>query len=438
MTEAGSAVEGSTRQNEAAEATAEMVAEMSGEMRLAATGAEEAAQIAEAALAHSEHGTRIVNQASDEIERIARTVVQSAQVVATLGERSDEISGIARVIHEIADQTNLLALNAAIEAARAGEQGRGFAVVADEVRKLAERTATATGEITELIAAIPNETQAAIKTIHEGSLQASAGAGLARQAGDAFGEINNGARDTMEKVGGIARAMNAQAGRTLEIAEHVANIMSLADNNIENANAVLAEAQQLEYLASNLGEVGNIFKMGDAGDKAMKLHEAMHLVVAEAAGAVGKALDQAIERGEVNLDDLFDSNYRQIANTAPPKFSCRFDALTDRLLPSLQEPVLAEQPAATYAIAVAADGYCPTHNKRYCQPLTGDPQKDIVGNRSKRIFSDVVGKRCGCHELPFLLQTYRRDTGDIMHDISAPIYVKGRHWGGFRIGYKTE
>ena len=63
---------------------------------------------------------------------------------------------------------------------------------------------------------------------------------------------------------------------------------------------------------------------------------------------------------------------------------------------------------------------------------------DNAGNRTKRIFSDPVGKRCGSHEQPFLLQTYRRDTGEVLHDISAPIYVKGRHWGGFRIGYKTE
>ena len=70
--------------------------------------------------------------------------------------------------------------------------------------------------------------------------------------------------------------------------------------------------------------------------------------------------------------------------------------------------------------------------------MTGDEKKDFVSNRTKRVFGDPVGKRCGDHELPFLLQTYRRDTGEIMHDISAPVHVKGRHWGGVRIGYRTE
>jgi len=79
----------------------------------------------------------------------------------------------------------------------------------------------------------------------------------------------------------------------------------------------------------------------------------------------------------------------------------------------------------------------PTHNRRFSQPLTGNEKVDFVNNRTKRVFDDPVGKRCGTHRQPFLLQTYRRDTGEVLHDISAPIYVKGRHWGGFRIGYQT-
>ena len=94
--------------------------------------------------------------------------------------------------------------------------------------------------------------------------------------------------------------------------------------------------------------------------------------------------------------------------------------------------------AIAYAIACDRRGYVPTHNSRYCQALTGDEKLDMAGNRTKRIFDDPVGSRCGDHRLPFLLQTYRRDTGEIMHDMSAPVMVKGRHWGGVRVGYRTE
>ncbi|MCX7178280.1 MAG: methyl-accepting chemotaxis protein, partial [Proteobacteria bacterium] len=161
-------------------------------------------------------------------------------------------------------------------------------------------------------------------------------------------------------------------------------------------------------------------------------------IVQKAAEEIGRQLSKAVDAGKISLGDLFDQNYQAISGTQPPKYHNRFDSFADSFLPPLQEPLLDQNTALAYAICCDTKGYVPTHNQRYSQPLTGDAQKDFVGNRTKRIFGDPVGRRCGAHETPFLLQTYRRDTGEIMHDISAPIYVKGQHWGGFRIGYRTE
>ena len=83
------------------------------------------------------------------------------------------------------------------------------------------------------------------------------------------------------------------------------------------------------------------------------------------------------------------------------------------------------------------NGYFPTHNRKFSKPMTGDYDVDLAQSRTKRIFDDRTGLRCGKNTESFLLQTYKRDTGEVMHDLSAPIYVKGRHWGGFRIGYKA-
>ena len=104
----------------------------------------------------------------------------------------------------------------------------------------------------------------------------------------------------------------------------------------------------------------------------------------------------------------------------------------------MQEPFLTNHPEVVYAIATDRKGYVPTHNKRFSQPLTGDPAKDLAGNRTKRIFSDRTGSRCGAHTETVLIQTYKRDTGEVMHDLSVPIYVRGRHWGGFRVGYPPQ
>ena len=429
---------GSDQQRSAAEATMHAMEEMNIGINQVAENAELTSANAQSARELSKRGADIVDRASGEIDRIARSVEQSAQVVAALGERSQAISGIVRVIHDIADQTNLLALNAAIEAARAGEQGRGFAVVADEVRKLAERTTAATGEIGAMIGAIQSETQTAIASIQQGSNQARSGAELARQAAESLQQINQGAQETMEKIEAIASAIQQQSANGQNITGHVQDILKMAEDNNATASRTLQEAGQLDTLALNLKEVGTVFKLGERGEQAMSIHARMPAVAQQAAKEAGKVLEDAVRNGAIKPDDLFDHNYVPIPNTRPQKFHSRFDALTDKIFPPVQEPLLERNREIAYAGAVDLNGYFPTHNKRYTQPLTGDEKVDFVNNRTKRIFNDPVGKKCGAHEQPFLLQTYRRDTGEIMHDISAPIYVQGRHWGGFRVGYRTE
>ncbi|NMQ28518.1 methyl-accepting chemotaxis protein [Candidatus Accumulibacter phosphatis] len=438
MGDANRVASGSNQQRDAALATAGAMGELTENMNQVSKSASETADISETSSALSTEGMRIVHSASAEMEQIAASVTESARVVCALGERSKAISGIVQTIREIADQTNLLALNAAIEAARAGDQGRGFAVVADEVRKLAERTSQATGEISQMISAIQGETQSAIASIEAGSGQARNGAQLAQQAAQSLERINSGARATMEKVESIAAAVARQSHTGQSIADHVRRIQDMADTNNAVAAETLVAVGHVECLAENLREISNVFKLGPAGEQALSTHARMPALVRQAALSIAQLFDKAVDAGRIKVDDLFDDRYQPIANTRPQKYKTRFDDFTDQNLSPLQESLLEQCKAAVYAISIDRNAYVPTHNRKFAQPLTGNEKIDFVNSRSKRLFDDPVGKRCGAHEQAFLLQTYRRDTGEVMHDISAPIYVKGRHWGGFRIGYKTE
>ncbi|MCB1915289.1 MAG: methyl-accepting chemotaxis protein [Rhodocyclaceae bacterium] len=434
---AESVATGSSQQKAAAEEMVRAMDEMRHGVDTVADHSRQTSDNAEEAQALSAEGMRVVSEVSTEIERIAGTVEQSAQLIAALGERSDEISGIVGVIREIADQTNLLALNAAIEAARAGEQGRGFAVVADEVRKLAERTAGATSEITTVITVIQDETQRAITSIRAGSEQAHDGALSARRAAESLENISAGASRTMQSVSAIAAAVAQQGRESAVVCGHVAQIMKMVESNTHEAGETLGEAHQLQSLAVNLQGIDMVFKLGDVGENAIAVHDRMPSLVTAAAGELARVLEEALVDGRIDEAELFEPRYDPIPNTRPEKYHTGFDRVTDDIFPQVQESVLGANPDLVYAIGCDQRGYVPTHNKRFAQPLTGNPEKDVVANRTKRIFDDPVGRQCGRHTLPFLIQTYRRDTGEIMHDISAPVRVRGRHWGGFRIGYRA-
>lgn len=148
---------------------------------------------------------------------------------------------------------------------------------------------------------------------------------------------------------------------------------------------------------------------------------------------IGQLLEEAIDNGVFSVGDAFDQNYEKIGAFDPPKYHTKYDSYLDKAILSLQDEFLLDQ-SIVYAVAADVNGYVPTHNTRYQQPITGDPAKDKTGNRTKRIFNDPVGIQAAKNTTKGLLQVYKRDTGETMWDVSSPIYAKGKHWGGFRVG----
>jgi methyl-accepting chemotaxis protein len=145
-------------------------------------------------------------------------------------------------------------------------------------------------------------------------------------------------------------------------------------------------------------------------------------------------LEDAISSGRLTEEQVFDTNYIQIEGINPPKYHTAYDTFTDENFLSIEDGYL-NDPDVVFAVAMDRNGYIPTHNTVYSQPLTGDSEIDGLGNRTKRIFNDVTGLAAARNTEPYLRQIYKRDTGETMWDISAPIIVNGQHWGGFRIGF---
>ena len=250
-----------SQQNESTAAMAASVEELAVSVTHISDSSNAAQQISKTSREHAQNGGEVIGKTVAGMVDMTKSLQATAMQVETLGQRSQEIGSIAGVIKEIADQTNLLALNAAIEAARAGEQGRGFAVVADEVRKLAERTGDATTEIANVISAIQTDTQ---KAVHEMSVVvelANSNAEIARQAGGSIDDIQNGAAEVFNATNDIATALNEQSAANDLIAQQVEVIATMSEKNTVALGGVHQASAEMKQLSDEMHATVDRFKV---------------------------------------------------------------------------------------------------------------------------------------------------------------------------------
>jgi len=248
-------------QSQAASSMAATVEELTVSINHVADNANEAHGLSSESGRQSAEGGTVIQSTLSSMQRIADTVQGAAVQISELGQHSDQISSIVNVIKEIADQTNLLALNAAIEAARAGEQGRGFAVVADEVRLLAQRTANSTQEITEMIKKIQTGTRNAVGNMEIGVQQVSSGVEQANQAGDAIVTIRQASERVVGVVDQISLALREQTVASQDVARNVERIAQMSMQNSEAVADTASTARDLQQLALSLERQVDYFKL---------------------------------------------------------------------------------------------------------------------------------------------------------------------------------
>ncbi|MBF0563754.1 MAG: methyl-accepting chemotaxis protein [Nitrospirae bacterium] len=261
----GQTSRGVEEQSSRASQIAAAAQEMSQTITDVARNAAEIANSAAATAGTARDGEKIVTKSVNEVKAIADTVSESARFIATLGVRSKEIGEIVNVIKDIADQTNLLALNAAIEAARAGEQGRGFAVVADEVRKLAERTSKATSEISGMIGSIQSEVDKAVSSMDEATRRVETGVDYSTQAGMALSKIVTSVESLHSMVHQIATATEEMSTVSEQITNDIDAIAGVSKDTSRSSGHISESASSLSELSSGLLGIVEQFNTGQSG-----------------------------------------------------------------------------------------------------------------------------------------------------------------------------
>ena len=378
-----------------------------------------------------------VETAVKHIAELVEAVGRIEHRLSAVGSALSQVAKVSGSIEAIAQQTNLLALNATIEAARAGAAGRGFAVVASEVKNLAEATRQATQLICDTVRDLDGQIGSLIGESSDASLRA-------KSAGEGAQQIqrHHRARAPRHRVRRPGDRRRRQ-GRDVQ-SRPLRPVIDRARRARQGRRPLLARSEARRrpgrQSCSRLSE-GLIALIADSGVETSDA-PLIRVVDRHRKAASPPSSRPRSTRGEITVDQLMDEKYREIPGTDPKQYLTDYVAFTDRVLPSIQDPIQKSDPRIVFCVAWAKGGYLPTHNPNYRLPQGPDPVWNNANCRNRRLFNDRAVKKVAANTKPFLLQTYRRDMGGgnfvLMKDLSSPIFVRGRHWGAFRMGFRQS
>ncbi|MDO6513439.1 methyl-accepting chemotaxis protein [Neptuniibacter sp. 2_MG-2023] len=368
-----------------------------------------------------------LGRVQQQVEAIRTQVTDFQDTVHQLEMNSKNITEILGMVKDFSDQTNLLALNASIEAARAGEAGRGFSVVADEVRNLSQKVSVATSEIDQNISqmsSLVDKTGSSSVTILEyvGSTEE-----FIKSTNNQFHGLVSDFEDLNGQLSSISAAIDELAYTNKESHGLVSEITSLSTEMHGEIEESRRYSEELEHSTEETQELLSRFIIGYGG------FEGMIQTGRQWGVEIQTALEELASRGA----NLFDTNYKRTNDgQLPEKYDTSYADQYDAVMRPLFDGFISQRPEFIYAIAVDKNGYAAAHHTKVSERMTGNFEVDNLKSRNRRIFaSNRAEVRRASSTAPFLLQTYIRDTGEILNDLSIPLYVNGQHWGALIMGF---
>ncbi|WLT32497.1 methyl-accepting chemotaxis protein [Geothrix sp. PMB-07] len=355
-------------------------------------------------------------------------LVDFTQLVARLNERSERIGQVVQLIEGVAEQTKMLALNASIEAAHAGEAGKGFAVVAEEVRQLSESVGVAAEEIAQNLGDMLRDVDQTSHGIENITLDFRGTAATLGRASEHFAKLVRDFEENATQLSGATAAVEGISGTSQEIYHQSQDIQNLSEEAERRLTEATRHSGDMNRATEKLLELVSRFRTG-TGD----LESVIQLGIRHRDAM--QARIQAIATRGINV---FDRDYRPVLHSNPPKFTTSYADIFAKELQAIFDQARQEL-GSIYAVALDVNGYLAIHHTGASDPLTGDPQVDVVRSRHQRIYFNVeTEKRRSRNTEAFLFQTYMRDTGEILNDLSMPIYIDGKHWGAMVTGFNPD
>lgn len=414
----------SQEQVQQAEGLAQRSEQIAAMSEQTAASAQDIAEVFHGQMVVAEQTLQQLKELNERIGRVVGDMQVFSGVVEQLTKRARSVDDTSRLIKDIALQTHLLALNAGVEAARAGEAGKGFAVVASEVGKLAERVNAATGDIVQhagqiltLVSDTRERTGGIQQELDSSGTMVQEFMGSFDQLVRDFTHLDHQVKevaDTVSQVSSTNQEMSASISRIAQLSAQVQNRLS---NMADEVSGVRGKSEHLQERLAALRTGNTPF------DALVALME-----------ATGQAAVDVLRKAHAQGYDVFDETYSRIPGSNPPRYHTSYDRMVDEAVTRIIDHTLEQLAGGSYTLIVDRNGYAPAHNSIYSRQPTGDPAHDVPYCRDKRLFDDVVCLSATKNPSGVLCQTYMRDTGEIITDISMPLDLDGQRWGAIRLG----